>query len=74
MAERFLEWVAQNGYHAEFKVRAHLVSGQPYEVLEITGPQGERVVIAKPNREERLLPSQVAYLHRRLVRKPKPAG
>jgi hypothetical protein len=64
--EQFLEWARQNGCRAEVKVRAHSISGQPYEVLEITGPQGGSAVMANPDLQERLAPSQVAHLHRRL--------
>jgi predicted PhzF superfamily epimerase YddE/YHI9 len=64
--EHFLEWARQNGCKAGTKVRAHSISGQPYKVVEITGPQGGRVVIAMPDLQERLAPSQVAHLQRRL--------
>jgi len=66
MLEQFLEWAEQNGCKVEFKVRAHSRSGQPFEVLEIIGPQGGRVVLARPDRTERLTPSQVANMHRRI--------
>jgi hypothetical protein len=63
---QFLEWATQNGCTADYKVRGHSVSGQPYKVLEIIGPKGGRVVMAAPDLRERLAPSQVAYMHRRL--------
>ncbi len=47
-------------------MRAHSGSGQPYEVVEIIGPLGGRVVLAKPDLAERLAPSQVVHMHRRL--------
>jgi hypothetical protein len=64
--QQFLEWATSNGCKVEHKVRAHSVTGQPYKVLEITGPSGGRVVMAKPDGSELLAPSQVNFLHRRL--------
>lgn len=63
---RFVEWATDHGCAAEIKVRVRRASGQPYTVLEITNPKGGRVVVAEPDLEEYLAPSEVAYLQRRL--------
>jgi hypothetical protein len=72
--EQFLEWATKNGCKAVRKTRTHSIHRRTYEVLEITGPDGAQVVIANPDLQEHLAPSEVSYLHRRLgVRSPFPA-
>lgn len=64
--ERFIEWACQHGCTLENKVRSRS-SGEAYELMIIRNGDGARVVIAKPDMAERLAPSQVAYLQRRLA-------
>jgi hypothetical protein len=66
--ERFVEWAkSEAGCTTEIKVRTRQPSGQPYQVLEITNPEGGRVVVVNPEMGEHLAPSTVAYYQRRLA-------
>ena len=60
------EWASNNGCNVALTVRQHAVTGQPYESLEISNPKGGRVAIAIPGDGERLEPSMVGYIQRRL--------
>lgn len=62
----FVEWAQHLKCVAEIKVRVRK-SGQPYTALEIVNPAGGSVVVADPDLEEYLAPSEVAYLQRRLA-------
>lgn len=63
--DRFMEWAKENGCAAETKVRTDQ-TGRAFTSLEMTGPHGGRVAMVVSNMDERLVPSQVAYLQRRL--------
>lgn len=63
--QSFVEWVTDNGCTVEVKVRARKRDGLPYRVLEVTS-ETSRVAIVDPNMNERLAPSEIAYLQRRL--------
>jgi predicted PhzF superfamily epimerase YddE/YHI9 len=62
---QFVEWAIQNNCSAEIKVQ-HRPTGQAYQVLEIRKSNGGSVAVAEPDLEERLEPSMVTYLQRRL--------
>jgi hypothetical protein len=62
---RFIEWAKENGCTAEAKVRTDQ-SGRAFTSLEMVGPHGSRVAMVVTSMDERLVPSQVAYLQRRL--------
>lgn len=61
-----IDWARANGCAVETKVRTHAITGQPYESVEISNPKGGSVVLADPGDGERLEPSMVAYIQRRL--------
>ena len=61
-----VEWARASGCTVETKVRQHAITGQPYESTEISNPKGGNVVLADPGHGERLEPSMVAYIQRRL--------
>lgn len=60
------EWAARNGCKVEVKARSHAITGQPYNSFEIVSPKGGHVALTNPNTKERLEPSMVAYIQRRL--------
>lgn len=63
----FVEWATRDGgCTGQVKTRAHSQTGQPYQSLELTAPSGAQVALADPDLDERLAPSQVTYLNRRL--------
>jgi hypothetical protein len=61
-----VEWVKQNKCKSEMKVRTNN-AGRAFTSLEIFGPTGGSVAIANPDLNERLAPSQVAHIQRRLA-------
>ena len=61
-----VDWASKNGCKVALTVRQHSVTGQPYESLEISNPKGGRVAIAIPGGGERMEPSMVGYVQRRL--------
>jgi hypothetical protein len=63
--DRFVEWAKENSCTAETKVRTD-ATGRAFTSLEITGPHGSRVAMVVTEMTERLVPSQVAHLQRRL--------
>jgi hypothetical protein len=63
--DRFLEWAKENGCTGGTKVRSDH-TGRAFTSLELVGPHGGRVAMVVSAMDERLVPSQVAYMHRRL--------
>ncbi len=64
--DRFVEWAKENGCTVDSKVRTD-PTGRAFTSLEMVGPHGGRVAMIVSNMDERLVPSQVAYLQRRLA-------
>jgi hypothetical protein len=63
--DRFLEWAKENGCTGETKVRTDQ-TGRAFTSLELEGPHGGRVAMVVSAMDERLVPSQIAYMQRRL--------
>jgi hypothetical protein len=72
--QSFLDWATENGCTAKIQTRIHSGTGQPYQSLEVSAPSGAQVAVVDPDLSERLAPSQVAYMQRRLgLKSPFPA-
>ena len=64
--DRFVEWAKENGCTVETKVRTD-PSGRAFTSVEMINPKGGRAAMIASDVMERLVPSQVAYLQRRLA-------
>lgn len=64
--DRFIEWAKENGCTVETKVRTD-PSGRAFTSVEMKNPKGGRAAMVVSDTDERLVPSQVAYLQRRLA-------
>lgn len=63
--QRMVEWLSEQGCEARVSVRT-TERGRSYQILEIINPKGGRYIMAEPDFEERLVPSIVSQIQRRL--------